>query len=127
MRFLQEMERTVIIWHNELCSTSRRVLGFLQDKDITISIRDYLAEPPSVAELEEVLRKMNAGPEAILREKEAVYQEQFAGKILNRQEWLEAMSAHPVLIERPVIIMGEKAWLGRPAEEFEQIIRSIAG
>ena len=119
------MERTIIIWHNELCSTSRRALSFLQDKTFTVSVRDYLADPPSVTELDELLRKMNAGPEAILREKEPVFQELFAGKTLSRQEWLEAMNTHPVIIERPVIIMGEKAWMGRPAEAFEQIIRSI--
>lgn len=121
------MERTVTIWHNELCSTSRRVLGFLQDKDITISIRDYLADPPSVAELDALLRNMNEEPVAILREKEPLFRELFAGKTLSRQEWLQAMSTHPVIIERPIIIMGEKAWLGRPAEAFEEIIRSIAG
>lgn len=119
------MERTIIIWHHEGCSTSRRVLNFLQDKTFTVSVRDYLADPPSAAELDELLRKMNAGPEAILREKEPAFQERFAGKMLSRQEWLEAMSTHPVIIERPLIIMGEKAWLGRPAEVFEQIIRSI--
>ena len=99
----------------------------LQDKAMNIIIRDYLADPPSVAELDELLHKMKATPESILREKEPVFREQFEGKALTRQQWLEAMSAHPSIIERPIVIMDEKAWLGRPVETFEQIIRTIAG
>jgi arsenate reductase (glutaredoxin) len=106
------------IYHNSSCSTSRKVLDYLQAHHEHIEIRNYIANPPSVEELTVVLKKMNANAEDILRKKDKVYLEKFKDKTLTNQEWIEAMVEHPTIIERPIIIGETKAWLPRPVDAF---------
>lgn len=87
-----------------------------------IIVRNYIAEPPTIAELEDVLQKMNQKPEYILRKKDPVFQELFEGKKLTPKQMIKAMRKHPSIIERPIIIIGNKAHLGRPFNEFAETL-----
>jgi arsenate reductase (glutaredoxin) len=113
------MNPKITIWHNKACSTSRKVLDLLQQQSSDVTIRDYISNPPSVVELEAVLKKMKESPSYILRKKDKVFQELFADKKLTDTEWLQAMNEHPSIIERPIVIIGKKAFLGRPVDVFE--------
>jgi arsenate reductase len=115
----------IIIWHNKVCSTSKKALELIQTKTENLTVRDYIKHPPSIVELEDVLKKMNQSPTYILRKKDKVFQELFAHKTLSDQEWLEAMSLHPSIIERPIIIIDNKAFLGRPIEDIEPTINAL--
>lgn len=106
------------IWHNNSCSTSRKALEFLEQKGYDLTVINYIANPPSIKELEEVLRKMNTTPISILRKKDKVYQEKFADKNFSNNDWIEAMHLNPSIIERPIVISDKKAWLARPFEKW---------
>jgi arsenate reductase len=111
------------IWHNNLCSTSRKALDYLENLGYKITIRPYLTEPPSETELEEVLKKLGENATYILRKKDKVFLEKFADINLSSKEWIKAMHNNPSMIERPIVISDKKAWLARPfdkwVEEFE--------
>lgn len=111
-------ESEIIIWHNNICSSSRKILDLLQQHSKNIEIRDYINNPPTIAELRSVLKMMGQKPEYILRKKDKVFQEFFADKKLDSNEWLKAMKQNPSIIERPIVIMSGKAFLARPYEEF---------
>lgn len=112
------MEYKIKIWHNNQCSTSRKVLAFLQSTGKEIIIRDYITAPPTIQELKTVLKMMGQKPEFILRKKDKVFQELFADKELSASECLKAMKKHPTIIERPIVITEDKAYLARPFDDF---------
>jgi arsenate reductase (glutaredoxin) len=104
------------IYHNNRCSKSRQTLELLQNNNQTIEVVEYLKQSPSASELKDVLQKLNMKPEQLIRKGEAIYKEQFAGKTLSDEEWIQAMIDNPVLIERPIVVKGDKAVIGRPPE-----------
>jgi len=110
------------ILHNPRCAKSRAGLKFLQDRGIEPEIIKYLNNPPSAEEFKEILRKMGAKPADVLRKNEAIYKEKFKGKEFTDDEWIEIMVNNPKLIERPIVINGDKAVLGRPAEKIEEVL-----
>jgi arsenate reductase len=114
---------TVEIFHNPRCSKSRQTLALLEKKGIRPQIRLYLENPPSKKELEAVLKKLKLEATDLLRTKEDLYQTLLAkeGKP-NPQKALEWMVQHPKLIERPIVIKGSKAVIGRPPENVLKIL-----
>jgi arsenate reductase len=110
------------ILHNPRCAKSRAGLKFLQDKGIEPEIIKYLDNPPTAEEFKAILKKMGAKPTDVLRKNEAIYKEQFKGKEFSDDEWIEIMVNNPKLIERPIVINGDKAVLGRPAEKIEEVL-----
>jgi len=114
-----------IIWHNPRCRKSREGLKVLEEiakeRGIDIEIRKYLDNPPSAEELKKVLKMMGAGPRDILRTGEKIWKENFKGRNLTDDELIRIMTEHPKLIERPVVIYGNKAVLGRPAEKIKSL------
>ena len=110
------------ILHNPRCAKSRAGLKYLQDKGIEPEIIKYLDSPLSHDEFKTILRKMGAKPTDVLRKNEAVYKQQFKGKEFSDDEWIDIMLANPKLIERPIVINGDKAVLGKPAENIEQVL-----
>ena len=107
----------ITIWHNHLCSTSRKDIDYLENLGYKICICPYLTEASSVSELEGVLKK--SGQDAhILRKKDKVFLKRFADKNLSPKEWIKAMYNNPSIIERPIIISEKKAWLARPFEKW---------
>ena len=102
------------IYHNPRCSKSRQSLQLLQEKGINAETIEYLKSPPTAEEIFELVAKLGIKPEALIRKGEADYKENFKGKTMTDQQWIEAMAKFPKLIERPIVIEGNKAVIGRP-------------
>lgn len=117
------MSKTVTIWHNPRCSKSRQTLALLQQRGIEPEIRLYLDNPPSSAEIAHVLRLLGREPRALMRLKESAYRDQgLDDPGLGGDALIKAMAATPKLIERPVVIAGDRAALGRPPEAVLEIL-----
>ncbi|MCG8578732.1 MAG: arsenate reductase (glutaredoxin) [Bacteroidales bacterium] len=110
------------ILHNPRCSKSRAGVTLLEEKGVEFEIIKYLDDPLTPDELSSVLEKLGIRPLELIRKNEAVYKDEFADKELSDEEWILAMLEHPRLIERPIIINGDKAVIGRPAEAIESIL-----
>ena len=110
------------IYHNPRCSKSRGACQILADKGIQAEIVDYLKNPPSRAELAELVRKLGLPAQALVRKGEAVFKEHYAGKALTEDDFLDALAAHPILIERPVVIKGDRALIARPPEKLLELL-----
>lgn len=108
--------------HNPRCSKSRQAKELLEEKGIDFEVREYLKNELSEKELSEILNKLGKEPQDILRKGEAIFKEQFKGKELSRAEWIKAMVENPKLIERPILISGNQAIVGRPPEDVLKII-----
>lgn len=113
---------TVTIYHNPRCSKSRQTLALLQDKGIEPEIVEYLKTPPSADEITALLKKLGIEARALMRTKEAAYKELGLTKVEDEKALIAAMAENPVLIERPVVIKGSKAALGRPPEQVLEIL-----
>ncbi|MEQ9186826.1 MAG: arsenate reductase (glutaredoxin) [Cryomorphaceae bacterium] len=111
----------MIIYHNPRCRKSRDTLALIEDAGIVPEIVEYLKEVPSEGELRELLRKLSMRAEEIIRKGEPDYKEHYKGKQLSENEWISAMVAHPKLIERPIVVRGERAVLGRPPENVTDL------
>jgi arsenate reductase len=108
---------SITIWHNPRCSKSRQTLQLIVDHGIRPKVVEYLKTPPSAEELSQALAKLGLEPRDLMRTKEAAYEELGLGdQEMSRADLLDAMVAHPVLIERPVVFRGKRAVLGRPPE-----------
>ncbi len=114
----------ISIYHNPRCSKSRQTLALLADQGVTPKIIEYLKTPPSVKELDTILQALGKEPLEVMRTKEATFKDLDLSKQdeRSRQEWIKLMVEHPVLIERPIVINGKKAALGRPPEEILKIL-----
>lgn len=110
------------IYHNPRCRKSRETLQILNDSGIEPEIIEYLKYPPELNELNDILRKLQISPEQLVRKGEKLYKEQYKGKSIGDQEWLQILSSNPVLIERPIVVDGEKAVIGRPPENVKQLL-----
>lgn len=108
---------TVTIYHNPRCSKSRQTLALLQDCGVTPSVVEYLKTPPDAATLGDILAKLGCPPRQLMRVKEAVYRELGLGdENLSDTDLIQAMVENPILIERPIVLAGDRAALGRPPE-----------
>lgn len=110
------------VYHNPRCSKSRCALEFLNDKGIEYTVIDYLKDSPSKKELKEIVKKLGIKPEALIRKGEDLFKENFEGKTLTDNEWIEAMVKFPKLIERPIVINDQKAIIARPTEKILDLI-----
>ncbi|HHK74394.1 MAG TPA: arsenate reductase (glutaredoxin) [Rhizobiales bacterium] len=103
------------IFHNPRCSKSRQTLELLNENGVSPKIVKYLETPPSAGELKEILAMLGISPRELMRKGEAEYKEQgLADENLSDEELIMAMVKTPRLIERPIVIKGNKAALGRP-------------
>ena len=109
------------IYHNNRCSKSRSACQLIAEQGVEAELIDYLKTPPSREELRDLLRKLGMKPEQLVRRGEAVFKENYAGRSLSDDEWLDALVAHPILIERPIAVRGEHAVLGRPPEKVLEL------
>ena len=110
----------VEIWHNSRCSKSRNAFNYLKDKNIEFEVKEYLKNPPTLQELQNVLAKLGMKPSELIRSKESIYKE-LNLKEASEDELLEAMVQNPKLIERPIIINEDKAVVARPLENIEKV------
>lgn len=113
----------VVIWHNPRCRKSREALAYLREKGVEPEIYEYLKEPPSPERLREVLALLGARVGDVLRRQEKEYRELVRGRDLSEDELLRLVSAHPRLLERPIVVVDDaKAVLARPKERIDEIL-----
>lgn len=112
----------ITLYHNNRCSKSRQTLELLREKGQKVEVVEYLKTTPTKDDLRAIVAKLGIGPEELLRKGEAVYKELYAGKQLDDDAWLDAMVAHPELIERPIVVHGNKAVIGRPPEKVLSVL-----
>jgi len=112
----------ITLYHNPRCSKSRSALALLQEKGIEPQVVEYLKTPPTRAELAAIVKKLGLKPEAIVRTGEEVYKEKYKGKAMTDAQWLDALAADPILIERPIAVKGDRAELGRPPENVLKLV-----
>jgi len=114
---------TVTIYHNPRCSKSRATLELLEEKGVELNVVKYLDQPPSEEELRMVLTKLGIGPRDLMRSGESVYGEKgLDNPELSDDQLIAAMLADPILIERPVVVNGNKAAIGRPPSQVMDIV-----
>jgi arsenate reductase (glutaredoxin) len=113
----------VTIYHNPRCSKSRETMELLFEKNIEPVIVEYLKSPPTAKEIKQLLSLLGMSARDLIRQNEAVYQEkQLDNPSLSETELIRAMVSHPVLIERPIVIVNDKAVIGRPPENILELI-----
>lgn len=110
------------IYHNPRCTKSREGLSEIEQLNQPFEIIKYLDNPISKDELLDILKKLNYKPLELVRTKEKIWIENYKGKKLSDNEVIEAMLKHPNLIERPIIINGNKAIVARPKEKIKEIL-----
>jgi arsenate reductase len=110
------------IYHNNRCSKSRQTLDLIQKANKPVEIFNYLEEELDKNELLFIVESLQIKPFDLIRKGEAIFKSEFKGKNLTDDEWLEAMLKYPKLIERPIVINGQKVVLGRPPENVLDIL-----
>lgn len=113
----------VTIFHNPRCSKSRQTLQLLQEQGIEPTVRLYLEDQPNAKEIKDLLSKLGLSARELLRKGEDAYKEnQLSNKELTEAQLIKAMVEFPKLIERPIVIKGDQAKLGRPPEQVLEIL-----
>lgn len=112
---------SVTIYHNPRCSKSRETLALIQDKGISPTVVEYLETPPSADDLRAILRKLGMAPRDLLRKKEAK-DVGLDDPALDDDAVIAGMVANPRVIERPIVVKGDTARLGRPPERVLEIL-----
>lgn len=112
----------MLIYHNPRCSKSRQTLQLIEEKGVTPEVVLYLENVPTKSDLKSILKKLNISADQLIRKGEKDFKENFKGKNLSEEEWIDAMIKFPKLIERPIVITEEKAVIGRPPERVLEII-----
>lgn len=113
----------VTIWHNPRCSKSRAALQILQEGGVEPEVVEYLRAPPDAATIAKTLRLLGMSPRELMRRNEAPYRELgLDDENISDAELIEAMVTHPILIERPVVVAGRRAVLGRPPERVQDLL-----
>lgn len=110
------------IYHNQRCSKSRCTLNILKENEVEMEVIDYQSNPPSPDELKDILRMLGMKPMELLRKGESIFKEQFKGKELSDDQWINAMIQYPKLIERPIVVKNGKAIVGRPPEKVNELL-----
>ncbi|HRH71722.1 arsenate reductase (glutaredoxin) [Zoogloea sp.] len=117
------MSETLRIYHNARCSKSRAACALVREQGFEPEVVEYLKSPPSRSELAELLRKLGMSAVSIVRKGEGIYKSEYQGRELNEEQWLDAFVKHPILIERPIVVRGERAVVARPPERVLELLR----
>ncbi|WP_449387037.1 ArsC/Spx/MgsR family protein [Chryseobacterium lineare] len=112
----------VKVLHNGNCSKSNAVLEYLDENGVPFEIINIIEEPLSPLEIKTVLKKLNQSVFDIIRKNEKLYLEKFADKNLTEEEWINILAENPSLIQRPILIKGSVAMIGRPVENVKYFI-----
>lgn len=116
------MPKKIKIYHNPRCSKSREALAVLKEKGYEPEIVEYLKTILTFKEIKDILMKLNMKPLDIVRKGEELYKKKLKGKNFTEDEWIKILSEHPELIERPIIIKGNRGVLARPIENISELI-----
>lgn len=110
------------IYHNPRCSKSRQGVALLEEQNKDFEIVKYLDNIPTKKELTEIIKLLGISPIDLIRKNEQIWKDNYKGKELSDDEIITAMIENPKLIERPIIINGDKAVIGRPPENIKNIL-----
>jgi arsenate reductase len=110
------------VYHNPRCSKSRSACALIAENGIAAEVVEYLKTPPSREELRALLKKLGMKPAELVRQGEEEFKAHYAGRTLSDEEWLDAMVAHPILIERPIVVFGDRAVVARPPEKVLELL-----
>lgn len=110
------------LYHNPRCSKSREGLAILRDRNLDFEIVEYLKVPLTKEELSNIIKKLNIAPIDLVRKNERIWKENFKDQKLDNEQVLDALVEHPKLIERPILVNGNLAVVGRPPEHLISII-----
>ena len=111
------------IYHNPRCRKSRETLDIINAGGVDVEVVEYLKTTPSANDLSVILTKLKMKPEQILRRGEKLFKEEYKGKRLSDQQWIKAMVENPILIERPIVVKGNRAVIGRPPENVNELLK----
>lgn len=111
------------IYHNTRCSKSREACSILEEEAIEFDTVEYLKTPLNQKEIKELLKLLGIKAEALVRKSEPLFKEKYNGKKLTEAQWIKAMAENSILIERPIIVKGNKAIIGRPVERVLEFIK----
>ena len=114
-------EKAFTIYHNPRCGKSRAALGILAGRGIEPTIVEYLKTPLDREQLRALLKKLGLKPEQIVRKGEDVHKQNYASKAMTDDQWLDVLAEHPILIERPIVVKGNRAVVGRPPEKIAEL------
>ncbi len=115
---------TITIWHNPRCSKSRETLALLQKKGVEPTVREYLKEPPTKAEVARLIDLLGGNPSDLIRDGEAEFKALGRKKAdLGKAEIAAAIAAQPILLQRPIVVAGTRAAIGRPPEAVLPLLR----
>ena len=104
------------IYHNPRCAKSRETLALLRKNKVDPEIVEYLKNPPTAKELRSLLKLLQMPASALVRRSEAIFRDKYKGKNITEEEWVKILAENPKLIQRPIVVSGNKAVLGRPPE-----------
>ncbi len=110
------------IYHNPRCRKSRETLALIESAGKSVELILYLEEMPSKKELKETIGLLGIKPIDLIRKGEKIFKEQYKGKSLSDAQWIDAMIKHPKLMERPIVVKGKKAIIGRPPENVNVLL-----
>lgn len=114
---------TATIYHNPQCGSPRKTLELIRAAGIELKVVEYLKTPPSAKDLKAIVKRMGVGVRDIIRTKEEPYAAlKLDNPKLSDDQLLEAMVAHPILINRPIVVTAKGARLGRPPETVSEIL-----
>ena len=112
------------IYFKNTCSTCRTALQLIrQHSDEKVEVVEYVEKAPTPAEIRGILRMLGIPAEQLVRKKEKLYKERYDGKKISDARWVEILSRNPVLIQRPIIVKGRLAIIGRPAETVIDFVK----
>ncbi len=115
--------QNIQIWHNPKCSKSRAAKELLENKNIDANVVKYLEQTPTKEQIKDVLKKLRISAKELLRTGEDVYKELNLKDINDEETLIDFMVKNPILIERPIIIKGDKAVIARPIENLSELIK----
>jgi len=121
------IEDPVTVYHNPRCSKSRAVLALLEERGIPARVVEYLKHPPGHDEIRRLLGQLGMSAGDLVRRNEAVCKEQFGGRDMKEPDWLQALVDFPILIERPIVVVGSRAVVARPPERVLDILAESPG
>ncbi|MGC4039550.1 MAG: ArsC/Spx/MgsR family protein [Flavobacterium sp.] len=111
------------VLHNPRCGKSRGCLAFTTESQIPFEIRNYIENPLSVDELKALIKKLDIKPIELVRQKESIWTEKFIGKKMTNAQIIKAIAQYPILMQRPIVIDGDRAIIGRETEKLEEFLK----
>lgn len=110
------------IFHNSRCGKSRNCLAFIAESGKEFEVIKYLENSPTLEELSNIIEKLKITPIELVRTKEKIWIENYKNKTLSNKEIIQAMALNPILIERPIVINGDKAVIARPFDKVKSLL-----